>query len=742
MVFVCSMPDRTTKNVLTLPLPESGDGLSESSAALNVSGMISVDVLKDVVDNALQGIVIHRMGEPLYVNRAWAELHGYSVKEVMSMPNARPLIHHTDSERLRRYEADRVKGRHAPNRYRYRGVHRSGKPIWLEVFVRVIQWQGEQVVQCTVIDVDAQEKSAEDLRQSHLSMQQQVQQGTVALERSNRVIQLYASMINQVSERISVIDTDYRYRLTNQANLDFRRRPLSHFVGCHLRDIIGDGWFDGSAKATLDRCFAGESLRTERMIEGPKGEQRFICVTTEPFREDDGTISGAIASVRDITEAHRLSEQLAYQASHDELTGLVNRRAFEQHLASTIKGLADNSCSAALCYIDLDQFKIINDTAGHLVGDRLLQQVAKLLSGKVRKSDVLARLGGDEFGLLLRGCSLRRARRVAENLVAALNDHRFVDEGQRFEVGASIGVTGINRHARCLSDIMSQADMACYAAKDHGRNRVHIYQKEDEFLCKRQEEMLQAGGIRAALDDGRFSLFAQPIAPIEACNSASNRAEILLRMLNENGELIMPSAFIPAAERYGLMAKVDRWVIKNTIGELARKSKISSDVQININLSGVTLSDETLPDFVGQLLMDSVIAPSHLCFEVTETAAIRNLLKTEAFIQELKQLGCRFALDDFGSGLSSLNYLKRLPVDYLKIDQTFVCDIGQDQRSRAMVTAIHQLAHSLGIKTVAEGVADRSTLEILKGLNIDFVQGFAIGRPQPFREVACIRAMT
>ncbi len=812
-----------------------------------------------MVDDAVEGILVHEGHRPLYVNRAWAELHGCTVNEILALPTVCGFWHESEEARLRSYAIDRMAGRWAPARYRYLVRTKGGKPIWVEQSVRTINWKGKKAIQSSIINVDAQEKHASKLRQQQLSMEHLIRQRTEALETSNRQVHLYASIINQMSERISVIGTDYRFRLTNQANADFRGRRRDELIGCHLRETVGDAWFEKTAKPMLDRSFGGDIVEDERTIDLLFGEERHFKIRSEPFRDPDGTISGAIVSlrdvtearrteeqlrlfasaveqvsdrisvigtdyryrlsnranldyhkrpldtflglhaadilgeheflqdakpeldrcfagetvkslrrgtdsegarrvldillepyresdgeisgavvtIRDVTEAHRLSERLAYQASHDVLTGLINRQTFEQHLQRAIDDTANNSRSAVFCFIDLDQFKIINDTVGHLVGDRLLQQVAKLLQDKVREGDVLARLGGDEFGLLLMGCSLRRAERAAEKLVDVLNDYRFFHEGYVFEVGASIGITVINRSTEDISEVMAQADLACYAAKDHGRNRVHLYQKRDTFLSRRREEMHQAGGIRAALDQDQFVLFAQPIEAVVEEESRTNHLEILLRMTGATDDLIMPASFIPAAERYGFMSEIDRWVIKKTIAYLAQLSSDSDMLRVNVNLSGATLSDEALFDFVQQILEETKVSAHRLCFEVTETAAIQNLIKTEAFIRDLRRAGCKFALDDFGSGLSSLNYLKRLPVDYLKIDRTFIRDVRRDDSSRAMVAAIHQMARALGIETVAEGVEDRPTLKVLKDLGIDFVQGFEVGTPRPLTSFSC-----
>lgn len=842
-------------SILPLWLLPSLEDHNHTGPSTKRSGAVSdaSDSFKDMADNALQGIMIHRSHNPLYVNQAWAALHGMTVDDVMAMSTLQDLIHPSELKRLRGYAADRLAGGSPPVRYRYRALHKNGRSIWLEQFVRVLEWRGEQCIQSTIIDVDDQERKADELRRLQQLMEQQVRQGTEALMHSNDQLHIYQSVIDQMSERISVIDTDYRFRMINQANIDFCRCRREDIIGAHVQDTIGHAWFKDNAQSMLDDAFAGQTGRHEREITSPAGEQLAVEITSEPFRDPDGTISGAIVSIRDITaakeveeklrlfasvvkqvsdrisvigtdyryrltnkanldyhrmlidefldrpvidivgedefntdskheleccfagktvrvrrpgtdgegrdhvldillepyreadgrisgaavtirdmtEAQQLSERLAYQARHDQLTGLVNRQAFEQCLDAAIVNTTENSKTSALCFIDLDQFKVVNDTVGHLVGDKLLQQVAKLLAGKIGKGDVLARLGGDEFGLLLNGCSLRRAKRAAKHLIAVLNAFKFFHDDIMFEVGASIGITAINRHAQGVNDIMAQADLACYAAKDKGRNQVQIYQKRDQFISQRREEMYRTGGIRAALDKGRFLLFAQPIVAIGSADDGMERVEVLLRMMGERGRLILPSAFIPAAERYGFMAEVDRWVIRETISHLTGGNDRAAGRVVNINLSGVTLSDETSLDFIRQTLTSSNVSPERISFEITETAAVRNVMKTRAFMQELRDWGCSFALDDFGSGVSSLNYLKRLPVDYLKIDGSFIRDIQKDRGSRVMVKAIHSMARDLGIQTVAEGVENQSTLDTLRDLGIDHVQGFAIGLPSP-----------
>ena len=384
--------------------------------------------------------------------------------------------------------------------------------------------------------------------------------------------------------------------------------------------------------------------------------------------------------------------------------------------------------------MDLDQFKIVNDTFGHIAGDELLRQLARVMHDGIRKDDLLARLGGDEFGLLLRNCPLDQARRIAEALLERIQAHRFNWQGKVFEAGASIGVVAVTQDDDDLTTILSAADLACYAAKDEGRNRIHIYHEADADLTERSEGMRWVNQILDALDHDRFLLYRQPIHALSDSGNGQEHCELLLRLRAQDGSIIPPNYFIPAAERYNIMPKIDRWVVRNAFAALAAGglgAPGKGGRVIAINLSGTSLGDTQLPDYIRACADESGIALADICFEITETAAIRNLPNAGRLINEMRALGCHFALDDFGSGLSSFGYLKALPVDYLKIDGTFVKDMLSDPIDRGMVEAIHQVGQMMKIRTIAEWVEDAATLEALRAIGVDFVQGYHIGRPQP-----------
>lgn len=465
------------------------------------------------------------------------------------------------------------------------------------------------------------------------------------------------------------------------------------------------------------------------------GTEYAIEDSAAPIRNRDGEILGVVMVFHDVSHARKLAQKLSWQASHDSLTGLCNRREFENRLASALQDARDNDLQHALLYMDLDQFKLVNDTCGHVAGDEMLRQLSERFQQRVRETDVLARLGGDEFGLLLEHCPVEQAERIANGIWETLSDFRFSWGDKSFTVGISIGLVPITRDWDNIATLMSAADVACYAAKDSGRNRLHIYKEDDAELAKRHGEMHWVGKIHQALEQGQFVLYCQAISPIHATEQTQERhCEMLIRLLDDDGRLIMPMAFLPAAERYNLMPSIDRWVVDTALQMMSTKSN-REHCHISINLSGHSLSDDEFLDHVIAQVSQSGIRPEQICFEITETAAIANLSRAMLFIKRLKQLGCLFSLDDFGSGLSSFTYLKNLPVDFLKIDGSFVKDMINDPIDRAMVESINQLGHVLGIKTIAEFVENEQILQQLALIGVDYAQGYGIQRPIPFAEL-------
>jgi diguanylate cyclase (GGDEF)-like protein/PAS domain S-box-containing protein len=459
------------------------------------------------------------------------------------------------------------------------------------------------------------------------------------------------------------------------------------------------------------------------------GREFAIADSAAPIRNRKGAIVGVVLVFHDVTEARRLSQKLEYDARHDSLTGLVNRREFERRLERALVNVKKHGLSHTLCYMDLDQFKIVNDLAGHSAGDELLKQIAKMMGGLFRQRDTFARLGGDEFGLLLENCQLDQALVIANEILAKVRNFPFILAKHSFNIGVSIGIVPITIESESVTELLRQADIACYSAKDLGRDRFHIYQKEDSETTRWHNEMIQASRIQDGLIHDQFQLYCQPIARLTEDGPEVTHYEVLLRMKDSEEQVVLPRAFIPSAERYGLMPKIDRWVIRETFLKIAQYNVQGK--LIAINLSGKSLEDETLLEFVLEQLEEFSISLEKICFEITETAAIQHLSKVQQFIQSLKEQGGKVALDDFGSGFSSFRYLKTLSVDYIKIDSEFIKDILSNPDSLMLVEIITLIAHKLGIQVVAENACTREIVNCLFEMGVDWAQGFGIGYPVP-----------
>jgi diguanylate cyclase (GGDEF)-like protein/PAS domain S-box-containing protein len=500
---------------------------------------------------------------------------------------------------------------------------------------------------------------------------------------------------------------------------------------------------------------AGEitGLANHSILIAKDGKEIAIEDSAAPIRDRHGRIIGAVMVFQDVSHARHLTHQLSWQASHDALTELVNRREFEILLEQALGDAKAQNQHHVLCYLDLDRFKIVNDTCGHMAGDELLRQITVVLQTHIRKTDTLARLGGDEFGLLLAQCPLEAAQRIAHSLREAVQEFRFSWENKVFTIGVSIGLVAINRESENVVNILSLADAACYAAKNNGRNRIHIYQANDLDFAKHQGEIQWVTRITSALAEDRFELYAQPIIPIDLAQPQGEHYEVLLRLRDENGDLISPTAFLPAAERYNLMHLIDRWVISKLFMTQADRYKAQwqqcdyqqqcqTDYLYTVNLSGASINDDQFIDFLHQQFARYQVPAQLLCFEITETVAIANLTKAAQFIRELKDLGCRFALDDFGSGMSSFAYLKHLPVDFLKIDGGFIRQIVDNPVDLAVVEAINQVGKAMGIQTIAEFVENNAILEKLRNLGVDYAQGYGISKPYPLEDSVSKQSMS
>jgi len=553
-------------------------------------------------------------------------------------------------------------------------------------------------------------------------------------ERAEVTLQSIADAVI-TTDRAGIIDyqNPVAAKLTGWTDAEARGRAAAEVVRFIVEaggEPIGD---------PLSRVLSGgaaETLADQTVLVSRRGTEVPIQATIAPIRDRLGQTAGAVMVFSDVSRERRMKRLLSYQAAHDALTGLINRREFEHRLNAALASARDNpEVRHALVYVDLDQFKVVNDTCGHPAGDQLLRQVTGLLQTRVRANDVLARLGGDEFGVLLEHCTPEQALRIADSLRQAICDLRFSWDGNVLQIGASIGIVEINSDTESVATLLSAADIACYSAKDGGRNRVQVY--DAASASARHREMRWLARLTSARDEDRFDIVFQPIVRVAGSGATPPHYELLLRLRDENGATVLPSEFIPAAERYSMMPSLDRWVVSKVLRDLVPSRRACAGpapFTLAVNLSGTTISDPTFLEFLIEALEAHDPVPGALCFEVTETAAITNLGHASYLMRELTSRGCHIALDDFGSGLSSFNYLRTLPVHYLKIDGQFVRNVASDPVDRSMVEAIVQIGRAIGIETVAERVETPEVLETLRQIGVGYAQGYLCGAPAPLSE--------
>jgi diguanylate cyclase (GGDEF)-like protein len=454
-----------------------------------------------------------------------------------------------------------------------------------------------------------------------------------------------------------------------------------------------------------------------------------VDITASPIRGPGNSISGTVVVFHDVSEVRGLTRQMSYQATHDPLTGLVNRREFERRLQEAMDTSRSDENVHMLFYMDLDRFKAVNDSCGHIAGDNLLREVATLIKDKVRDSDIVGRLGGDEFGGLLARCPIDKARQIAADICNAVADYRFVWKDKIFNIGISVGLVEINHASGTLQDVISAADSACYVAKQRGRGQVHVYSARDEAIARERGDIQWLRQLQDALHEGKFELATQSIIATGPDESGP-AAEVFIRMPDSHGRSTNTAEFLRPAERYQLMPQIDRWVVNATLAAInAGKIRLAARRSCAINISGQTLGDESFLGFVVDALDSSGVSPASICFEVTESAVSANVQHVQRFIEVLHGIGCEFALDDFGSGLSAFSSLKRLPVDYLKIDGSYTRDLGSDQLNQEMVTAMIKLARTLEFQVIAEQVEMQEDFDWLRNVGVHFVQGNFVEPP-------------
>ncbi len=677
---------------------------------------------RGLFENVVDGVYItSRDGEIITVNPALAEMLGYESPEELSAIGRTPNLYVNPIDRERVWA--RLEAQGFVRNFEYRLRRKDGAEIVVLENARAVYDEHGNVV--------AHEGTLTDITERKIAE-------TRVFEEKERA----QVTLQSIGDGVITTDADGCVDYINPVAQDLTGLEIRNARGKPIHEImmIINEHTRAPVENPVLRCLREGrviALADNSVLINQKGHEVPIQDSAAPIRDRIGHIIGAVMVFHDVSKESRLFRQLTYQASHDSLTGLINRREFENRLVTALDGAHRKGLQHALLYLDLDQFKVVNDTFGHTAGDELLRQISELAQSNIRSTDVVARLGGDEFGILLERCSEERAIAVAESIRNAVEAHRFTWQDAFTSVRCSIGVVMIDNESPSVASLMSSADVACYSAKDMGRNQVHLYQHSDASV--RHEEMKWVSRITSAVEENRLELFFQPIIGIGS-NRDTGRGhyELLLRMRGEDGELVSPDQFIPAAERYNLMSVLDRWVIREALSRLADRGPAGSEARFTlaINLSGTSLSEDRFLEFVVDELRKQQLPKGAICFEITETAAISNLSRVIHFMQALKKLGCKFSLDDFGSGLSSFTYLKNLPVDYLKIDGQFIRNVADDPVDESMVRAINEVGRAMGIQTIAERVETKQVLDKLARLGVAYAQGYFVARPtsvQTFR---------
>ena len=657
-------------------------------------------------------------GETKRINlsRRWKAMLGYDVDADDVKLDWYKLVHPDDIARVQTRMREHLEGKSLLFESTHRMKHQSGEWRWMKSRAKGIVDENGRLIRLLGVEVDITERKLyEDAlfreKESAQITLQSIGDGVITTDGKCNV-----EYVNPVAEELTGWKVD-----------DASGRPIDEiFRGFHEETCEP---LENPLAVAMRRDRAIKSVRPTLLIRRD-GNELYIESTASPIRDGKGTVTGGVLVFHDVSESRDLNRRLSYHASHDILTGLVNRAEFENRVERALKSARARETSYALLYLDLDQFKIVNDSCGHSAGDALLGQLGTLLKSKIRWRDTLARLGGDEFGVLLESCTLDEAMNTAETLRMAIGDYKFVWEERTFRLGVSIGVVPITADNEDVAALLTAADSACAAAKEAGRNRIHSFQENDIDLMRRRREMQWAARINNALEENRFELFRQTIQPLQTEEEGAHY-EILLRMRDESGGIISPGLFIEAAERYGITPKIDRWVIRSAFRWLVSEADERERLSLcSINLSGQSLGDEKFLPFVVDQFQMSGLDATKICFEITETAAIASYSQANRFINALKELGCKFALDDFGTGLSSFGYLKHFPVDFLKIDGSFVKEILHDPIDREMVRSINEIGHLTGKQTIAEFAENEEIITMLRGMGIDYAQGYGVSEPK------------
>lgn len=663
---------------------------------------------------ALPEIVIIHDDKIRLANETAASLVGLEPEQLVGRDVA-DLVKPAYRALFRNTMAKRLAGEEVPRRLEIQLINGHEAGLWVETQSATIEFHGHPAVLTIARDV-SHRKSLE-----------------VSLSRSKRQAQYTLESIAE-----GVITTD------NDGRIDYMNAAAEILIGANRDDAAGHRvgelftLVDDADRRPLgdpvERCLAMRrrvNMGRRAVLVGSDGEhEHSVEVTASPVRGPGNSVSGSVVVIHDVSEIRGLTRQMSYQATHDPLTGLINRREFERRLDEAMDSAHSDEAVHMLFYMDLDRFKAVNDSCGHAAGDNMLREVAALIKEQVRDSDFVGRLGGDEFGALLIGCPIDKARQIAADICNAIADYRFVWKDKIFNIGISIGLVEISHVSGSLQDVLSAADSACYVAKQEGRGRVHVYSARDEVIARERGDIQWLRRLQTALHEDGFELAVQPILAMAGRAESGPAAEVFIRLPDGHGRTVQTTEFLRPAERYQLMPEIDRWVINAALAAIANgKIRLSSGRSCAINLSGQTLGDESFLGFVVESLDRSGVTPDSICFEVTETSILSNVQHAQRFIEVLHGIGCEFSLDDFGSGLGSFSSLKHLPIDYLKIDGTYTRNLSSDQVNQEMVGAMIKLARTMQFRIVAEQVEHQDDFDWLRDSGVDFVQGHFVEAP-------------
>jgi diguanylate cyclase (GGDEF)-like protein/PAS domain S-box-containing protein len=690
--------------------------LTRAASGADSDALQAPKLFADLGDRIHEAVLVHREAI-LYANRQFASLVGVDRVELIGRRLA-DLVPPEYAELVSDNIGRRLAGEQSAERYEIDMVGLQGQVSRLEISTTPVDYDKSNALLITGVEIIPTQTTQVLRLAADAASAPQMQ------------------ALNALAEAVIATDKEGRITFMNPAAEQLTGSAAASAVGKSLEEIVS--LVDENDRRVLSdpvhqALTSGAAVNLSRralLLSRSNGSERSIELSASPIRSSPNELAGAVIMLHDVTELRGLA-RLSYQATHDALTGLVNRREFERRLQEAIESGQRGDGQHVLCCLDLDRFKLVNDTSGHLAGDSMLREVAKLLRDAVRDSDTVARLGGDEFGTLLVGCPLEKARQIADDVCRAVGDYRFAWKDRIFNVGVSVGLVEISRESGTLEELLAAADSACYVAKKQGSGRVVVYSARDEALARHTGEIQWLQRLQGALKENRFHLYHQVI--VQAPGVTGGPAmEVLVRLRDEAGHELPPVEFIRAAERYRLMGLVDRWVVQTTLAALGRGAiPVPADRSVAINISGQTLGDVQFLEFVVDCLDSTGVAPGQVCFEITESAVVANLDHARRFIGVLHGMGCQFALDDFGSGVGSFSNLKTLPLDYLKIDGSFMRNLARDPVNQTMVTAMIKLARTLNFKVIAEQVEDTAALDAARRIGVDYLQGYAIGRPQP-----------